>query len=825
VFLVSVQPSRYRRSPRLPSSHLVTPPAFVQSTWDETASTLTVLYSQRTADPNTAETADIDLEFLQSNQPPNMARKPQPMSMEAMLDEERREVLALLEGKTANRSRPPSALGARSPSPYTPRSPVRSMLDVGMNMPSAKSRTRRADTKAPTQAPVRSMLDIDTPPPPAANQQPIRSMLDVDSPPTATKQVFSTPSSPTMPGATLAAPAHPRSMSDASSRPPADFGPRLGPPRADVTSEYQFSGIITAHGGAALPKRVTQGGRRASAMPDLSKSPDVSLVLPGDRGRHSIIGPSARAGNKSKSPHNRLGVRSHSPRAPPLLRNLSPAGRAVINDPEIIDYNNAYRRLSNAALARSGGILSELGRKPSANYLSETGRLAKDYMGPDGELLLEDSSDEQGSSSGEEGERGRKAARSFENLKSTTPGSGSTETKKPVKSLLAAAEEERTLDTSYNRRYVVTGLLTSWNAGAMVASQQPQYTYRSLLDEPTITVTSPSGDRVKSGKQVIHPNTSFDDPPGTGTHTPIDSDTEQDLTDIKRAQNLSFSMTQIMDMPEAQRTIQIITRGEWLTLVKEAEEEHRPPRKYLVATDLSEESAHALEWAIGTVLRDGDTLLAIYCVDEETGIGGAVGGDSSAGNTGSGGSSTTQVQDESNKNSSAKEQGAEKGPNNNGTHPPPLPRPWPLLHHDSSAGNSASPAPSVLGRERQKYEEERHRAVKSITERVTRLLRKTRLQVRVVVEVLHCKNPKHLITEVIDLVNPTLVILGSRGRSALKGYVGFLVSSFYVYVHSLVPRCMLITCYFSPQRHPRLILELPRHQIVRARHGCAQAPA
>ncbi|KAL2119805.1 hypothetical protein VTJ04DRAFT_6766 [Mycothermus thermophilus] len=657
-----------------------------------------------------------------------MARKPQPMSMEAMLDEERREVLALLEGKTANRSRPPSTLGARSPSPYTPRSPVRSMLDV---------------------APVRSMLDIDTPPPPAANQQPIRSMLDVDSPPTATKQVFSTPSSPTMPGATLAAPAHPRSMSDASSRPPADFGPRLGPPRADVTSEYQFSGIITAHGGAALPKRVTQGGRRASAMPDLSKSPDVSLVLPGDRGRHSIIGPSVRAGNKSKSPHNRLGVRSHSPRAPPLLRNLSPAGRAVINDPEIIDYNNAYRRLSNAALARSGGILSELGRKPSANYLSETGRLAKDYMGPDGELLLEDSSDEQGSSSGEEGERGRKAARSFENLKSTTPGSGSTETKKPVKSLLAAAEEER----------------------AMVASQQPQYTYRSLLDEPTITVTSPSGDRVKSGKQVIHPNTSFDDPPGTGTHTPIDSDTEQDLTDIKRAQNLSFSMTQIMDMPEAQRTIQIITRGEWLTLVKEAEEEHRPPRKYLVATDLSEESAHALEWAIGTVLRDGDTLLAIYCVDEETGIGGAVGGDSSAGNTGSGGSSTTQVQDESNKNSSAKEQGAEKGPNNNGTHPSPLPRPWPLLHHDSSAGNSASPAPSVLGRERQKYEEERHRAVKSITERVTRLLRKTRLQVRVVVEVLHCKNPKHLITEVIDLVNPTLVILGSRGRSALKGVI------------------------------------------------------
>ena len=56
-----------------------------------------------------------------------------------------------------------------------------------------------------------------------------------------------------------------------------------------------------------------------------------------------------------------------------------------------------------------------------------------------------------------------------------------------------------------------------------------------------------------------------------------------------------------------------------------------------------------------------------------------------------------------------------------------------------------------------------------MTNRLLRLLRKTKLQVRVIVEVLHCKNPRHLITEVIDLVNPTLVVIGSRGRSALKG--------------------------------------------------------
>lgn len=34
----------------------------------------------------------------------------------------------------------------------------------------------------------------------------------------------------------------------------------------------------------------------------------------------------------------------------------------------------------------------------------------------------------------------------------------------------------------------------------------------------------------------------------------------------------------------------------------------RLPRKYMVASDLSEESKYAIEWAIGTVLKDGDEL-------------------------------------------------------------------------------------------------------------------------------------------------------------------------------------------------------------------------
>lgn len=266
---------------------------------------------------------------------------------------------------------------------------------------------------------------------------------------------------------------------------------------------------------------------------------------------------------------------------------------------------------------------------------------------------------------------------------------------------------------------------------------------------------------MKQSKPGVHPNTSFDTPL-SGSRTPIDSDAEQDYTDIKRAQKMAFSMTHVMSAPDSHRAIRIINRGEVARIQQEAEDEHRRLRKYLVATDLSDESTHALEWTVGTVLRDGDTLIALCCVDEETG---AITGDAAL------------VPDEPR---AMKEQAAAitavtagkqlHMPASGGATPiHKLPSaPGALGRAGGLAGVSASPGPPA-GRERSKGEEDRYRAVQDITDRVTRLLRKTKLQVRVIVEVLHCKNPKHLITEVIDVLNPTLVILGSRGRSALKG--------------------------------------------------------
>lgn len=277
----------------------------------------------------------------------------------------------------------------------------------------------------------------------------------------------------------------------------------------------------------------------------------------------------------------------------------------------------------------------------------------------------------------------------------------------------------------------------------------PKQKYRSLFDDPEITVTNPSGDVMKDARsKKIHPSTNFDEGPPSGTRTPMDSDDEADLVDIKRAQKLSFSQTAIMNTPNAARAVRIIYRGDYGEVVRTAKEDKRDLRKYVIATDLSDESTHALEWAVGTVLRDGDTMICLYCVDEEVGI------------------ATRDGSQVASDRKAMREQGAALN-TITASRTPVTPGGSSVDVRPAGHSSDSSPGPA-----RSKAEEERHMAAQDITERVKKYLRKTRLQVRVIVEVLHCKNPKHQILEIIDVVSPTLVILGSRGQSALKGYVG-----------------------------------------------------
>ena len=72
-------------------------------------------------------------------------------------------------------------------------------------------------------------------------------------------------------------------------------------------------------------------------------------------------------------------------------------------------------------------------------------------------------------------------------------------------------------------------------------------------------------------------------------------------------------------------------------------------------------------------------------------------------------------------------------------------------------------------------------AVKEMTHPIVRFLKRTRLQVQIITEVIHHRIPRHLLIEMIDYLEPSLVILGSRGRTALKSV---LLGSFSNYILS-----------------------------------------
>ena len=258
------------------------------------------------------------------------------------------------------------------------------------------------------------------------------------------------------------------------------------------------------------------------------------------------------------------------------------------------------------------------------------------------------------------------------------------------------------------------------------AESTSKYKTKSSV-EPTLTVTGPDDEKAMNKKAGVHPNTSFDQGGGSGVSTPINSDTEADITDIRRAQKMALTVSPIHSTPEAHRVIRQIIRGQYSTFQREAEQGLRRQRVYLVATDLSEEAAHALEWTIGTVLRDGDTLLAVYAVDEELGTG----GETSSVGIGEGASVV--------KDTASIVGSFPTGPDVTANAPGPSP-----------LANAGPNSPGLETSTMSKAERERYHAATEVTDRCIKLLRKTRLQVRVVVEVFHCKSPKHMITEVVS---------------------------------------------------------------------------
>ncbi|KAJ6188724.1 hypothetical protein N7519_003632 [Penicillium mononematosum] len=403
---------------------------------------------------------------------------------------------------------------------------------------------------------------------------------------------------------------------------------------------------------------------------------------------------------------------SHSVHVETLTPAPVPSGKG-----KSLNMHDAFNK-SDEALAKPHGSLPDY-IKPTA--VEEGGeRLAKDVFDRD-KNLIESSEDEANDTSSDEdstleGVRGRKKKKDSD-ITSITPS----DFEKSKVDNSKQAEEQKAPDVPSGRQ-----------------EKKPR---KSAL------------------KAVVHPQTSFDIPTPrvqSVAGTPYGSEDEAEIGDIHRAQKLSISMSAI-DNGVHNRSIRTIVRGNFSSPQDQGDGIRRRRRKYLIATDLSEESVYALEWTIGTVLRDGDTIFAIYAMHEDSttasgvqvGEGAKVMKDATA-------VVGTQTK-EANQNYGSRTILGRLGP------------------------GTASKTHSADSRASSMAEAERVRAVETVSQTCVKLLRKTVLQVRIAVEVIHCKNPKSMITEAIDELEPTLVIVGARGQSALKGV---LLGSFSNYLLS-----------------------------------------
>lgn len=229
----------------------------------------------------------------------------------------------------------------------------------------------------------------------------------------------------------------------------------------------------------------------------------------------------------------------------------------------------------------------------------------------------------------------------------------------------------------------------------------------------------------------VHPQTSFDHTE-SAINTPFGSDDEAELCDIKKAQKLDILMSSI-DNSIHNRAIRTITRGDYNNTLEEADGTRRRQRKYLVATDLSEESVYALEWTIGTILREGDTLFAVCALHEEASANPPV-------QIGEGSKAAPDV---------ASIVGTQtEETTRNSQHDASTIFPRTLLNFLGQGTDHRSRSADSQGM--CKAEMDRIHTVQTISQTCVRLLRKTMLQVRIAVEVIHCKSPKHMITEAVS---------------------------------------------------------------------------
>ncbi|KAE8409353.1 hypothetical protein BDV37DRAFT_237260 [Aspergillus pseudonomiae] len=640
------------------------------------------------------------------------SRKPAAMSLETALEEERRELVHEYEGR--------NGAGSRRNYRTTPTAPARSLLDIA---PSPGALPPRHGSIAG--------IGVGVTPPSARRSwhEPLVTTTSSTAPPPAKKT-----STPRRTTSAVAPPPIPQKKSSADS----EDAPRRSSDPLSVTKDNKTDNIrprpsirwddsVTMPPSVLSQRRASQAQEKPptkalqgrNAMAAVMSGLDIRVGLPSfTRGRSSSRNNSARGTSLDSrmSPKNRwLSPSSRSP--------ASQSTKPTVEKPKPTEMESTGKQQPARPAARRQSSDDDV-RSPTLG----DERLEKDMYDSENNLIetSEEEIDDSTSSDDEaSSERGRKKT------SDRAPPIGDNET-----SLSTPDSKEQASEDSPDDK-----------------SEKSEYTH-----------SAKQGPIPK--KPEVHPRTSFDT--ASAANTPFGSEDEAELSDIKRAQKLGIQMSAI-DSSVHNRSIRTIIRGDYTGLSEQTESGRRRQRKYLVTTDLSEESVYALEWTIGTILRDGDTMFAVCAIHEETGAPTSV----------QIGEGAKAMQDAAAVVGSQTEETVQQSQNDSSTN---LSR---ALLSRLGSGTDSKPS-SVDSRGMSKAESERVHAVEVISQTCVRLLRKTVLQVRVAVEVIHCKSPKHMITEAIDGLEPTLVIVGARGRSALKGV---LLGSFsnYLVMHSSVP--------------------------------------
>ncbi|EMD39828.1 hypothetical protein CERSUDRAFT_103769 [Gelatoporia subvermispora B] len=179
------------------------------------------------------------------------------------------------------------------------------------------------------------------------------------------------------------------------------------------------------------------------------------------------------------------------------------------------------------------------------------------------------------------------------------------------------------------------------------------------------------------------------------------------------------------------------------------EETGRRNKRYVLASDLSDESRYALEWGIGTVLRDGDEMIIVSVIENESKV-------------------------------------------------------------DPMIPNPADRAAKL------RAQQERQALAYILVRQATSLLQRTRLNVTISCQAWHAKNSRHMLLDIVDFIEPTMLIVGSRGLGKLKGILLGSTS------HYLIQKCSVpvMVARRRLKRPPRRSAHLAPH---RARVSLAQA--